>query len=149
MRANRTIGDTDDLETVFSSRVSRIGIGVMLAGQFLVAQLERVDRYRPVEGECAQVVTQGGRGRVAGLLVALFCCLCPFGSCRRENVERVENLFLVEMLPAACAEFPGRALPGDIGPELGFNLAGRHAFIEIPARIVLTDMLQAEPEILP
>ncbi len=106
MGANRTIGHAHRLESVLCGGVSGIGIGMMLASQFLVPRLESLDRYGPIERERTEMVAQGrGRG-LAGGIVPLPGGLSTPRACGRKNIQRIENLFLVEILSTSCAQFP-------------------------------------------
>ncbi len=148
MGANRTIGHAYRLESVLCCGVSGIGIRVVLASQLLVPRLESLDRYGPVQRQCTEMVAQGRGSGLAGGIVPLAGGLSTPRARGGKNIQRVENLFLIEILSTTCAQFPRGALPRDVGSKLRLDLARCHTLIEVPARIVLTDVLQAEPEIL-
>ena len=153
MRFQHRICGSDRLETLFSLLVSDIRIGMMTSRQRAISGFDLVQRHGPGQIQCGQRLAEWfwrttGAGTLSGGFPGPFCTVPTTGT---ENIQRVENVFFVELcfVGRTGAQFPGRALSGGVGTQMGLDLAGCHAAIKIPAGIVFAHMVKAEPEVGP
>ena len=137
----RGIGEVDGLQPLLGGAVAAVGVRVVPFGEFLVARLHLVQRHRPgrpsvASGSRSSAGASARRG-AAG-----------FAGRRRRARAAGRAASPRRGADAELAERPGRALPGGVGAQLRLDLAGRHAFVEVPGGIVGAHVVEAEPPVV-